>query len=335
MGPEQRATIYDVARVAGVASSTVSRAFSRPSRINAQTVQRVLEVAASLGYSPNQTARGLSTGRTGNVGMVVPNIGNPFFTQFMRSFHEVAAQRRFSVHLIDTDENAEEEIRRIDGALSQVDGFALVSPRMGQAELREVVGRGRFVLVNRKVEDFPCIWVDSRPALREALQDLAALGHRSLVYVRGPAGGYSDTIRRSIVRQLARSARMKLTFTSAQRDERSSAVAAVQLAGEVGATAVIAHSDAAAVALILECREHGINVPGDLSVLGHDDIDWASVVFPALTTISAQTHVSGRWSANTLIDMIEDPVANRAEVPRTSVVATYVRRESLGPARDR
>ena len=127
---------------------------------------------------------------------------------------------------------------------------------------------------------------------------------------------------------------MRLTFTSAQRDERSSAAAAVQLAREVGATAVIAHSDAAAVALILECREHGIDVPGDLSVLGHDDIDWASVVFPALTTISAQTQVSGRWSANTLIDMVEDPRANEgAAVPRTSVVATYVRRDSLGPAR--
>ena len=174
----QRATIYDVARVAGVASSTVSRAFSRPSRINAQTVQRVREVAASLGYSPNQTARGLSTGRTGNLAMVVPNIGNPFFTQFMRSFHEVAAQRGFAVHLIDTDENAAEEIRRIEGALSQVDGFALVSPRMGQSELRDVAGRGRFVLINRKVEEFPCIWVDSRPALREALRDLAELGHR-------------------------------------------------------------------------------------------------------------------------------------------------------------
>ena len=138
--------------------------------------------------------------------MVVPNIGNPFFTQFMRSFHEVAAQRGFAVHLIDTDENAAEEIRRIEGALSQVDGFALVSPRMGQSELRDVAGRGRFVLINRKVEEFPCIWVDSRPALREALRDLAELGHdpycETVGFGHPDAGHFARTGRRTDAGQL-------------------------------------------------------------------------------------------------------------------------------------
>ena len=182
MGPEQRSTIYDVARAANVAPSTVSRAFSRPSRVNALTVQKIRETAAILGYVPNQTARGLSTGRTGNLAMVIPNIANPFFTQFIRVFHQAARDREHSVQLIDTYEDAEEEVRRVEGVLSQVDGVALVSPRMSLEQLRSVTAKGRFVVVNRKLDGLACVWVDSGPALRDVFADLRRFGHESIVY---------------------------------------------------------------------------------------------------------------------------------------------------------
>jgi DNA-binding LacI/PurR family transcriptional regulator len=336
VGPEQRSTIYDVARAANVAPSTVSRAFSRPSRVNALTVQRILETAAVLGYVPNQTARGLSTGRTGNLAMVIPNIANPFFTQFIRVFHQAARDREHSVQLIDTYEDAEEEVRRVEGVLSQVDGVALVSPRMGPEKLRSVTAKGRFVVVNRKLDGLACVWVDSGPALREVFADLRRFGHEAIVYVRGPVGGYSDSIRRSLVRTLARTHHVTVTFTQPARDEKLAAAAAVDLALEVGATALLTHSDGAAVAVLSECRARGLDVPGDLSIVGHDDIEWASLVHPALTTISAPTELSGRWSADTLIDLIDGNGADTgAAAPQCSMTASYVRRDSLGPARSR
>lgn len=263
--------------------------------------------------------------------MVVPNISNPFFIQFMRAFHQTARDRGYSVYIIDTDEDAAEEVRRVEGMLSQVDGIALVSPRMSASDLRRVTGKGRFVVVHRRLEGLACVWVDSRPALGAAFADLGSLGHESVVYVRGPAGGYSDSIRRKIARSLAKTNNIELTFTKTERDEARGAAAAVDLAVSVGATALVVHSDAAAIAIISECLSRGLEVPGDLSVIGHDDINWASVVHPALSTISARTEDTGSWSANALVDLIEgaEPENDGAAALQRSTVAQYVRRASI------
>ena len=333
-GLGHRATIYDVARSAGVASSTVSRAFSNPSRINAKTVEKVLAIAADLGYYPNRTARGLSTGRTGNLAMVVPNIGNPFFAQFMRSFHATAQQRNHSVYLIDTDENAEEEKVSVKRVYSQVDGLVLVSPRMSLADLSAITREGNFVVVNRKLDDLPCIWTDSGPALREAFIDLAGRGHRRIVYMRGPAGGYSDALRRSTARAVAAQIGVDLSVTPPQRDETTSAMGALDLVAAVDATAVVAHSDAAAINVISQCMRRGLDVPRDLSVLGHDDIQFASVLHPPLSTIAAKTDVIGRWAADALIDLIERRLSGSGHqlTLQKPVLANYISRESVGAA---
>ncbi|AXT84253.1 LacI family transcriptional regulator [Aeromicrobium sp. A1-2] len=327
-------TIYDVARSAGVATSTVSRAFTQPSRINEKTVAKVLAAAEALGYSPNRTARGLSTGRTNNLAMVVPNIGNPFFAQFMRSFHSRAQDRGHSVYLIDTDENPDEEKLWIKRVASQVDGIALVSPRMSVDDLIEATDQGDFVVVNREIAGRACIWTDSAPALREAFADLVEFGHRRVVYMRGPVGGYSDAIRRRSSRTVAREVGVEINITGPQRDETSAAIEALDLLEEVGATAVVAHSDAAAITLISQCRKRGLDVPTDLSVLGHDDIQFASVLHPALTTISAQTEEIGRQAADALIDIVERDARGEAGSPplQLSLSASYVRRESVAPA---
>lgn len=334
MSHSQRATIYDVARAANVAPSTVSRAFSQPSRVNEHTVHMIKAKAAKLGYSTNRTARGLSTGRTRNLAMVVPNIGNPFFSQFMRAFHSTAHERGYSVYLIDTDEDADEEIDRVSAVSSQVDGIALVSPRMAPAQLLEVTATGRFVVVHRKMNELACVWIDSRPALRELFADLAGSHHHTVIYVRGPQSGYSDSIRRRAARRFAAETGIQLVFTPPQHNEKSGAVRALDLVDLHNATAVVAHSDAAAVAVLSECRTRGVDVPGQVSVIGHDDIEWASAVYPALTTISARTDDTGRWSAEMLIDLIEEPEDEAPRrLPERSAVAQYIRRASFAPTR--
>lgn len=331
-----RATIYDVARAAQVATSTVSRAFTRPTRVNRETLLLIQATAAELGYRPNRTARGLSTGRTGSLAMVVPNIGNPFFTQFMRSFHAAARERDYSVYLIDTYENADEEMRQIDEVMSRVDGIALVSPRMRGRDLKTVTARGQFVVVHRRVPDLTCTWVDSKPALADALADLGRHGHQRLVYLSGPAAGYSDTLRRRAAGQIAGKMGIELTFTEPQKDAQEVADAAnvaLDLVATTGSTAVVAHNDASAIAVMKECRDRRIEVPRDLSIVGHDDIDWATVVYPALSTIAAQTEATGSWSATALIDLIEGPVGDEKPPPmRRAVEAQFIRRDTVALA---
>ena len=326
-------TIYDIATAAQVSPSTVSRAFTRPGRLNAATVAAVLEVAERLGYSPNNTARSLSTGRTGNLAMVVPNIANPFFTDFMRAFHAAALARQYSVFLIDTDEASDVEAHRLSQLATQIDGVALVAPRIPDMQLQELVADGNYVVVNRAVSGVPTVRIDSRRALQEAVSELARLGHERIVYVRGPAGGYSDKLRRRIVRGLCARHSIELLTSSAQPDDALSAVTGGDLIESSRATAALVHSDSAAIALLTQCRVRDISVPDRLSLIGHDDIGFSSVVYPRLSTIDAKTREVGRRAADALIAVIEARSAGQAApIGETVIEAEFVRRESTAPA---
>ena len=323
-------TIYDVAREAKVAPSTVSRAFSRPELLNGATVSNVLDIAARLNFTPNRTARNLSTGRTNNLAMFVPNVANPFFTDLMRAFHAVAQHRGYSVFLVDTDESADFDFGLLAQFDTQIDGVALVAPRIPQSDLERLVTIGRYVVVNRKVGGTPSVTIDSSRALRDAVIDLHALGHRQIVYARGPVGGHSDLIRRRWLRTLCVQTGLDFIVTPAQVDDTAAAIVALDLVAATGATVVMTHSDFTAIALLAECRQRLIEVPSDLSVVGHDGIDFARLVYPPLSTIDAKTKLTGRTTADTLINVVENP-----QTPLTpiTVEAEYVRRSSTGPPR--
>ena len=324
-------TIYDVAREAKVAPSTVSRAFSRPELLNKATVRSVLRVAERLNFQPNRTARSLSTGRTRNLAMFVPNIANPFFPDLMRSFHAAALRRGYSVFLVDTDETADFDFDLLAQLSTQIDGVALVAPRIPQSDLDRLVSVGRYVIVNRDAPGVVSVTIDSSAALEEAITDLHGLGHRRIVYARGPVGGHSDRIRRRWVKRVCQGLDLELIFTAEQNSDTATAVAAVELASSTGSTVVMAHSDFAAISILAACRDRSIRVPADLSVVGHDGIDFGRLAFPPLSTIDAKTTLTGRITADALIDLIESeqPPGERA----FRVAAEYVRRESTAALR--
>ena len=323
-------TIYDVAREAKVAPSTVSRAFSRPELLNGATVSTVLDIAARLNFTPNRTARNLSTGRTNNLAMFVPNVANPFFTDLMRAFHAVAQQRGYSVFLVDTDENANFDFGLLAQFDTQIDGVALVAPRIPQSDLERLVTLGRYVVVNREVRGIASVTIDSSQALDDATVDLHELGHRRIVYARGPVGAHSDRIRRRWLRTLCARIGLDFIVTPAQVDDAATAASALDFVQATGSTVVMTHSDFAAIALLAECRQRSIDVPGDLSVVGHDGIDFARLVFPPLSTIDAKTKLTGRRTANALIEVIENP---KTPLDSMTVTAEYVRRNSTAPPR--
>jgi LacI family transcriptional regulator len=183
---EMPATLRDVARLAGVSPSTVSRALSMPGVVNATTRARVQAAAERLGYEPNRAARGLITGRTGNIGLVVPDLANPFFPSVVKGVQARARASDVAVFLADTDEDAAAEVGLVRALAKQVDGLILCSPRASQEDLAAVAQETNVVLVNRLVEGVPAVTFDTR----------AACGRRSRTWSRWVIAGSPGSVDR-------------------------------------------------------------------------------------------------------------------------------------------
>lgn len=299
-------TIRDVAAAAGVSPSTVSRALTMPGLVNAQTRERVQAAADRLAYSPNRAARGLITGRTGNLGLVVPDLSNPFFAGIAKGIQTRAREQDHAVFVADTDEDPAAEARVAAALGRQVDGLILCSARMSDAELRTIGARSRLVLLNRRVPDVPAVTVANADGMRQAVAHLAALGHRRVAFVAGPASSWSNTERSAGLVAAAAESRVELLQTGHFAPQFSGGVAAADLVVASGATAVIAYNDVVALGLLSRLAARGIRVPDDVSVVGCDDIPMSSMTHPALTTVQLPKEQAGRAGVDLLLSLLRD-----------------------------
>src|SRR3954464_11595416 len=188
-------TLQDVAREAGVAVSTASRALSAPERVNVTTREHVQAVARALGYRPNRLAQALPTGRTGTLAVLVPDITNPHNFGLVRGVEAQARAAGSMVIIADTQGRPEVEGAHLDRLMSSVDGFVLASSRLPDADLRALAERSPVVLFNRRVEGLASVATDSADGSRQIIEHLVALGHRSLAYLSGPRAAWSDAER--------------------------------------------------------------------------------------------------------------------------------------------
>ena len=183
----QRVTILDVAARAGVHAATVSRTINVPEMVAPATRLRVEKAVRDLGFVPNRAARGLITGRTGNVAVIVPDITNPHFASLVRSVERSARGADLQVLLVDTGEHPSEEVRAAQTLSRDVDGFVVVSPRRLHRELG-ALGSSPAVFVNRPVGGHASILLRTAPAVAELLHHLSSLGHEKLRLPRGTSG---------------------------------------------------------------------------------------------------------------------------------------------------
>lgn len=316
-------TIRDVARLAGVSPSSVSRALATPDKVRAATRERVQKAAAQLGYHPNRVARGLSTGRTGNLGLVVPDIANPFFAGLVKAVQNRAHECDFLVLLADTDEDVAAEMDLIHTLTKQVDGFLLCSPRAGDEDLRSVGGDLPVVMLNRRVGQIPSVIFDNADGVRQVITHLVALNHRRVGYVAGPKTSWVNRERLRAVRTLAASMGLELVETGTVSPTYLGGVAAADVLLAASVTAVIAYNDMIALGLISQMTARGVRVPQDVSVVGFDDIPTAGLVNPALTTVSEPKEQCGRAAVDLLVDLLNDrerPGNSRRVVPMQLVV---------------
>src|SRR5689334_17849441 len=196
-------TIHDVARRAQVSASTVSRALSASHLVRGTTRDRVLAAAKELGYQPNPAARSLITGRTGNIGIIVPDLNNPFYTAVLRGVQARARQSGYAVFFGDGEEDPVGEESLVRAMARQVDGVVMCGPFSSDAQLRALSEVTSLVLLNRRLREVPAVLMDSAAGMRQVIHHLAALGHRRVAYLNGPTNGWSNRERRRALRSAA------------------------------------------------------------------------------------------------------------------------------------
>lgn len=318
-----------VAAAAGVSPSTVSRVYSHPHRLRPETVERVKRVADELGYVPHYPAQALITGRLGAIGVVVPDVANPFFPPVIRAVQARAHEQGVSTLLADTDEDPDSELSLLALLQQRTDGVVVVSSRLPE---EMVIARSRahpLVLVNRDVPGVPRVLIDTTVGMRDAVDHLSGLGHRSIAYLAGPDTSWSSSERqRAVIEQAARRG-MSVSVLGPHRPEHAEGVSAAPAVLALGVTGVIAFDDVLAQGLLAGLIEAGVKVPQDMSLVGCDDITAVRTV-PPLTTIRGPSAAAGRAAVDMLLARIDDATEARDEVVR--VPGPLVLRATTGSA---
>jgi DNA-binding LacI/PurR family transcriptional regulator len=324
-------TIHDVARNAQLSVSTVSRAFTTPELLREETRQRVLQVADRLGYRPNRAARGLITGRTGNVGVIVPDLANPFFPSVLKGVQARAREADYAVFLSDTDEDPRAEADLIRAMAKQVDGVVLCSSRMSSGQLEQIIGLTALVFINRRVPDAPAVLMDSAGGMRQVIDHLVALGHRRVVYLSGPRNSWSNRERRRGLKTAARRGLEVIELGPfAPRYEAGMHAADLALAEDV--TAILAYNDLIAFGVLTRLNDRNVDVPGEISVLGFDDILLAAMCTPPLTTVSMPAEQAGRAAVELLVTLLGNPSGGDGEGRRELLPTQLIVRGSTSTA---
>jgi len=318
-------TIRDVAKAAGVSISTVSRALARPEQVAAATRHRVEEAVHALGYRPSVAARGLVTGRTGNIGLLVPDLENPYFGSVCKGVQERARAGGYNVFIADSNEDTALEGEILASMAGQVDGMILCSPRSSDGQLQRLGGHK--VLVDRRMDGVASIAGDHAGGMRQILGHLAALGHTRIAYAGGPAGSWSNGEREAALEGAsAASAGLDVIRLGNFPSSFTGGIQAGDFAIASGATAVVAFNDLVAVGLLERLQQRGVTVPAQVSVASFDNVPVATLVRPSLTTVDCPRIQMGRNS----VDMLLDAVAGRGESAAVTVESELIVRQSTG-----
>jgi LacI family transcriptional regulator len=320
-------TISDVAAAAKVSRATVSRAFGQPHLLNARTVELVRSVGERLGYVPNHTARALSTGRAGNIALVVPDITNPFFAALMRGAQARARDAGYATFLGDSDETPELEDILLTKLSAQVEGFVLASSRLAKERVLEHARRRPLVLINRDVPGLPRLLIDTRPGFARAVEHLAALGHRAIAYVAGPAISWSNRERHAAAARTAKRLGLRLVRIPTSRPSFEAGQACTESLLAADVTAALAFDDVTAQGIMAGLADRGLSVPGDMSLVGCDGI-LAPMIYPPLTSIATHCGQAGERAVGLLLESLG---GKRRSGERLSLATELIIRATTAP----
>jgi DNA-binding LacI/PurR family transcriptional regulator len=311
---EMRVSIKDIAKVAGVSHSTVSRALGDSPLVSTDTKERIKLLAQEMGYSPDAQARSLVMGRTQTIGLVVTTITDPFIAEIVQAIENTAHTHGYSVILASSHADREREIAAVEMLRSKrVDGVIVTSSRVGalyQDHLDSLAVP--VVLLNNHSEQRGSytfsINVDNRRGGYGATRHLLDLGHRRVAYVRGAVERSADLMRfegyRQALSDVGVSFDPALVVPGTGRVGGGERALPLLLKASKRPTAVFCYNDMTAMGLLRAARQMNVSIPGDLAVVGFDDIPLASYVEPALTTIAQPMGEMGQWATEMVLALV-------------------------------
>jgi len=311
-----RVTIADVATAAGVSKTAVSFAFNNPEKLGQATLERVLGVAQELGYTPHPAARALSMRRSGTIGVLIPQglssvFANPFTSELIQGLGELCEEHDLTMLLVPPlDGSLEGAIRR-----ASVDGFISLglSPDDQALEMLDRIGIPAVLIDSDASPNHPAVNVDDEGGAEAAALHVLELGHREVAIIVLPPTRAQVGLTPAASRRLAG---YRKALDRSGTHEPYTMTAGVTLAAGAGAfeglpkvrrrpTAVLAMSDMAAIGLMSAAQAAGLKIPGDLSIVGYDDLPMAAWTNPALTTVRQPIVEKGRLAARLLIQRMK------------------------------
>ncbi|MBK7894838.1 MAG: LacI family DNA-binding transcriptional regulator [Anaerolineaceae bacterium] len=329
----KRATIEDVAALAGVSRQTVSRAINDKGEISPATKEKVMAAVQQLGYQPNRQAQSMVTQRTQTVGLVIPDISNLFFPEVARGVQDTARKHNYNVLLCNTDDDPDEEIRMLHSLAAQgVDGIIIIGNAADQVTTQTFADSyGPIVMVNRFFDhpNVNIIIVDNEQGAFLAVEHLIQQGHVKIGMLA------NKNFSRSQVRRV-RGYEKALTENGIPYDEALIVGASPTLEGGYNAlnqllgehpeiTAVFTYNDLMGIGAIRAAHDLNKRVPQDLAVVGFDNIGLSSIFIPSLSSIHVDKYEIGQRAMNRILNMLDTP--NKSFAP-IELPVTLIPRES-------
>lgn len=324
------ATIYDIAELCEVSASTVSRALSRPELVRAEVRERILEVAADLGYRTNRTARRLAEGKSGLVAVVVPDLANLFFPPIVRALERELRLADRSVLLVDTANTPARELAANAQLRDEVDGVVFISPQSLLRDIDSALTGSRAVLVNRPSSTIPSVICDDAAAFDEAYAQFASWGHRRVAFVAGPRSSWMSGRRATLASSAARRHGLDFRLLGPVAASVEAGKEAARLLAATDATAAVLFDDLITFSSLSHLAALGFRVPGDLSVVGCDNLAITALCTPALSSIGADPADLAR----AVIALLNDSSPGSLQAEQIAVESTLIKRDSVGPAPD-
>ncbi|MGV4324521.1 LacI family DNA-binding transcriptional regulator [Trueperella pyogenes] len=300
MGKRKDVTIYDIARVAGVAPSTVSRAFTSPSRVSAKTLGRIHAVARDLGFHAEGSTYWDEQDPTA-LGIVLRNLANPVYSDILEGFQAGATREGYSVIVVASNRSLRQEELAVDAIVTNVAGIAFPASRLSQRALSRFERTLPIVLVNRVSPGYTCVVADIAGGMTTTFEHLTSLGHREILYLSGSDESWVNAMRWRMICEIAPLFNLSVRQVKAHGSGLESGAAVAREWIDHPVSAVIAFNDFVAIGFMQALQRFGYCVPGDVSVIGIDNSANCLLTQPSLTSLSSGGALIGEKAAELLI----------------------------------
>lgn len=333
-------TLKDVAKLVGMHQTTVSRALSPLTShlVNEETVKMIKEAAKSLNFEPNPIASSLRTKKSMNIGVVIPDLRNPLFTEIVRGVQDTLDSAGYSCFIVNTDGDINKEVKLIKSMKARrVDGLILATARQQSNDLEQILGDLPAVSINRTSANthLPSVTTDEDHGTKLAVTHLFSKGHVEIAHLAGPTWSSTGLERANAFQREVKAVGLdfdekSIEYCEAWTVEAGQKGAKFLLNKNKNITAIFAANDLLAMGLYDELAERKLKCPKDISVVGYNDIPFVDRITPALTTIRIPKYEIGSEASRLILSMLIEKSTNATRHIRLTP-ELKVRHSTSGP----